>query len=114
MAVVSTYLGTQCDSRQPVSQIFVVVENTARHIENGMEARPAAIKAMEEVTGPVIATTLVLLAVFIPTAFLPGITGQLYRQFGLTISAATVFSSINALTMSPAPVGRAGRPGACS
>ena len=60
------------------------------------------IQAMKEVTGPVIATTLVLLAVFVPTAFLPGITGELYRQFGLTISTATVFSSINALTLSPA------------
>ena len=67
-----------------------------------MEARPAAIRAMEEVTGPVIATTLVLLAVFVPTAFLPGITGELYRQFGLTIATATVFSSIIALTLSPA------------
>jgi HAE1 family hydrophobic/amphiphilic exporter-1 len=85
-----------------VDDAIVVVENTSRHIENGMEPRAAAIRAMEEVTGPVIATTLVLLAVFVPTAFLPGITGQLYRQFGLTISAATVFSSINALTMAPA------------
>ena len=86
-----------------VDDAIVVVENTSRHIEeSGMAARPAAIRAMEEVTGPVIATTLVLLAVFVPTAFLPGITGELYRQFGLTIATATVFSSINALTMSPA------------
>ncbi|MDJ0867734.1 MAG: multidrug efflux RND transporter permease subunit [Myxococcota bacterium] len=85
-----------------VDDAIVVVENTARLVEDGMPARQAAIQAMEEVTGPVIATTLVLLAVFIPTAFLPGITGQLYRQFGLTIAAATVFSSINALTLSPA------------
>ena len=85
-----------------VDDAIVVVENTSRHIDAGVPARQAAIKAMEEVTGPVIATTLVLLAVFVPTAFLPGITGQLYRQFGLTISAATVFSSINALTLSPA------------
>jgi HAE1 family hydrophobic/amphiphilic exporter-1 len=85
-----------------VDDAIVVVENTSRHIENGTEPRQAAILAMEEVTGPVIATTLVLLAVFVPTAFLPGITGQLYRQFGLTISAATIFSSINALTLSPA------------
>ena len=87
-----------------VDDAIVVVENTSRHIDAGMAPRPAAIKAMEEVTGPVIATTIVLLAVFIPTAFLPGITGQLYRQFGLTISAATVLSSINALTLSPRPV----------
>jgi HAE1 family hydrophobic/amphiphilic exporter-1 len=85
-----------------VDDAVVVVENTSRHIDDGMEARPAAIRAMEEVTGPAIATTLVLLAVFVPTAFLPGITGQLYKQFALTISAATVFSTINALTLSPA------------
>jgi HAE1 family hydrophobic/amphiphilic exporter-1 len=86
-----------------VDDAIVVVENTTRHIEeSGMDARSAAIRAMEEVTGPAIATTLVLLAVFVPTAFLPGITGQLYKQFGLTISAATVFSTINALTLSPA------------
>jgi HAE1 family hydrophobic/amphiphilic exporter-1 len=86
-----------------VDDAIVVVENTARHIdESGMAAREAAILAMEEVTGPVIATTLVLLAVFVPTAFLPGITGQLYQQFALTIATATVFSSINALTLSPA------------
>ena len=57
---------------------------------------------MEEVTGPVIATTLVLLAVFVPTSFMPGLVGVMYKQFGLTISAATVFSSINALSLSPA------------
>nr|MCU0556315.1 efflux RND transporter permease subunit [Desulfobacterales bacterium] len=64
--------------------------------------REAAIQAMSEVSGPVVATTLVLLAVFVPAAFLPGITGQLYRQFALTIAISTIFSSINALTMSPA------------
>jgi len=86
-----------------VDDAIVVVENTVRNInENRLEPKEAAIRAMREVTGPVIATTLVLLAVFIPTAFLGGITGQLYRQFALTISAATVFSSINALTLSPA------------
>ena len=94
-----------------VDDAIVVVENTARHIdESGMDPKAAAIRAMEEVTGPVIATTLVLLAVFVPTAFLPGITGELYRQFGLTISAATVFSSINALTLSPALCGILLRP----
>jgi len=86
-----------------VDDAIVVVENTARHIEvTKLEARAAAIRAMQEVTGPAIATTLVLLAVFVPTAFLPGITGQLYKQFGLTIATATVFSTINALTLSPA------------
>jgi HAE1 family hydrophobic/amphiphilic exporter-1 len=85
-----------------VDDAIVVVEACVTHIERGLSAREAAIKAMGEVSGPVIATTLVLLAVFIPAAFLPGITGQMYRQFALTIAVATVFSSINALTMSPA------------
>ena len=86
-----------------VDDAIVVVENAARNIDElGLSAREATIRAMNEVTGPVIATTLVLLAVFVPTAFLGGITGQLYRQFALTIATATVFSSINALTLSPA------------
>jgi len=86
-----------------VDDAIVVVENAARHIdESALKPRDAAVKAMHEVTGPVIATTLVLLAVFVPTAFLGGVTGQLYRQFALTIATATVFSSINALTLSPA------------
>ena len=85
-----------------VDDAIVVVEATVAHMERGLKAREAAIKAMSEVSGPIIATTLVLLAVFIPAAFLPGITGQLYRQFALTIAVSTVFSSINALTMSPA------------
>ncbi len=89
-----------------VDDAIVVVENTARNMEEqGMEAKPAAMKAMEEVSGPIVATTLVLLAVFVPTAFLGGITGQLYRQFALTIAVSTVFSSINALTLSPALCG---------
>ena len=86
-----------------VDDAIVVVENAVRNIdESGLNARDATIKAMGEVTGPIIATTLVLLAVFVPTAFLGGITGRLYRQFALTIATATVFSSLNALTMSPA------------
>jgi hydrophobe/amphiphile efflux-1 (HAE1) family protein len=86
-----------------VDDAIVVVENAVRNIdESGLSARDATIKAMGEVTGPIIATTLVLMAVFVPTAFLGGITGQLYRQFALTIATATVFSSLNALTMSPA------------
>jgi HAE1 family hydrophobic/amphiphilic exporter-1 len=85
-----------------VDDAIVVVEATVTHMERGLDRRAAAIQAMSEVSGPVIATTLVLLAVFVPAAFLPGITGQLYRQFALTIAVATVFSSINALTMSPA------------
>ncbi|WP_193368703.1 efflux RND transporter permease subunit [Pelagibius marinus] len=85
-----------------VDDAIVVVEATTAHIERGMKSREAAIQAMQEVSGPVVATTLVLLAVFVPAAFLPGITGEMYRQFAVTIAVATVFSSINALTMSPA------------
>ncbi len=86
-----------------VDDAIIVVENTDRLMaEEGLEPRPAAIKAMEEIGGAVVATTLVLLAVFVPTAFMGGITGQLYRQFALTISGATIISSINALTLSPA------------
>jgi len=86
-----------------VDDAIVVVENTARNLdEKKLSAREAAIQAMEEVASPVIATTLVLLAVFVPTAFMGGLTGVLYKQFALTIAAATVFSSINALTLSPA------------
>ncbi|MEM1331335.1 MAG: multidrug efflux RND transporter permease subunit [Planctomycetota bacterium] len=89
-----------------VDDAIVVVENTARIInEEGLSPKDAAKKSMGEITGPVIATTLVLLAVFVPTAVLPGITGQLYRQFGVTLSIATVLSSINALTLSPALCG---------
>ena len=85
-----------------VDDSIVVVEATVAKMETGMNRKEAAIQAMSEVSGPVVATTMVLLAVFVPSAFLPGITGQLYRQFALTIAVATVFSSINALTMSPA------------
>lgn len=85
-----------------VDDAIVVVENTTRWIEEGLSPREAAEKAMLEVSGPVIATTLVLLAVFVPTTFMSGITGTLFKQFAVTISIATVFSSINALTLSPA------------
>ena len=93
-----------------VDDAIVVVEATVAHMERGLNRKEAAIKAMSEVSGPVVATTLVLLAVFVPAAFLPGITGQLYRQFALTIAISTVFSSINALTMSPALAGHLLRP----
>ncbi len=99
-----------------VDDAIVVVENTDRNIqEKGLAPREAAIAAMEEVAGAVVATTLVLLAVFVPTAFMGGITGGIFRQFALTISGATVISSINALTLSPALAGvllrrRSGRP----
>lgn len=88
-----------------VDDAIVVVENTSRHLDAGLAPRDAAVKAMSEITGPVIATTLVLLAVFVPTAFMAGITGQLYRQFALTISAAVIISTINALSLSPALCG---------
>jgi len=85
-----------------VDDSIVVVEATASYIEKGLSSKEAAIQAMSDVSGPVVATTLVLLSVFVPTAFLPGITGEMYRQFSLTIAVSTIFSSINALTMSPA------------
>ncbi|MBW8036561.1 MAG: hydrophobe/amphiphile efflux-1 family RND transporter, partial [Planctomycetes bacterium] len=94
-----------------VDDAIVVVENTMRLIdEEGLSAKQATEKAMEQISGPVIATTLVLLAVFVPTAMIGGITGRLYSQFALTISTATVFSSINALTLSPALCGMILRP----
>ncbi|MGW8282280.1 MAG: efflux RND transporter permease subunit [Gemmatimonadota bacterium] len=94
-----------------VDDAIVVVENTMRLIdEEGMESKAATAKAMEEVGGAIVATTLVLLAVFVPTALMPGLTGRLYQQFAITISIATVFSSINALTLSPALAGMLLRP----
>ena len=94
-----------------VDDAIIVVENSMRLIDDeGLPPKEAAAKAMEQVTGPVIATTLVLLAVFVPTAMMGGITGRLYTQFAITISVATVFSSINALTLSPALCGLLLRP----
>ncbi|MGY8749702.1 MAG: efflux RND transporter permease subunit [Pirellulales bacterium] len=88
-----------------VDDAIVVVESTSRYIAEGMTPKMAAITAMREITGPIVATTLVLLAVFVPTAFMAGITGQLFKQFALTISAAVLISTINALTLSPALCG---------
>ncbi|MGI9570703.1 MAG: efflux RND transporter permease subunit, partial [Desulfobulbia bacterium] len=85
-----------------VDDAIVVVENVQRHMSNGMDAREATRTAMGEVSGPVIATTLVLLAVFVPVGFTPGLTGRLMEQFAATISVAVALSSINALTLSPA------------
>ncbi len=93
-----------------VDDAIVVVENCTRHLTEGLSPREAAVKAMNEITGPVVATTLVLLAVFVPTAFMGGITGQLNRQFALTISSAVLISTINALTLSPALCGIILRP----
>jgi HAE1 family hydrophobic/amphiphilic exporter-1 len=89
-----------------VDDAIVIVENATHHIEKGMLPREATIQAMTEVTGPVIAITLVLLAVFVPTAFMAGITGQLYRQFALTIAATALISAVNALTLKPAQCAR--------
>ena len=86
-----------------VDDAIVVVENVYRLMEEeNLEPGPAAIKAMAQVSGPIVATSLVLLAVFVPVGFMPGITGQLYRQFAVTICTAVVISMINALTLSPA------------
>ncbi|MBN1554404.1 MAG: multidrug efflux RND transporter permease subunit [Phycisphaerae bacterium] len=93
-----------------VDDSIVVVENTQRHIDLGEPSREAAAKSLKEIMSPCIATTLVLLSVFVPTAFLGGITGRMYRQFALTISASTVLSTINALTLSPALCGLLLRP----
>jgi len=85
-----------------VDDAIVVVENTERHVREGLSGREAALQTMREVTGPVVATTLVLAAVFVPVMLMPGISGALYRQFAITISVAVVISSVNALTLSPA------------
>jgi HAE1 family hydrophobic/amphiphilic exporter-1 len=85
-----------------VDDAIVVVEAVEHHIEHGMNPRDAAFKAMEEVSGPVIAIALILAAVFVPTAFIPGITGRLYQQFAITIAISVIFSAFNALSLSPA------------
>ncbi len=85
-----------------VDDAIVIVENAMHHVERGKPPREATIQAMNEVTGPVISITLVLMAVFLPTAFLGGITGQMYQQFALTIAATAFISAINALTLKPA------------
>ena len=85
-----------------VDDAIVVVENVERNISEGKAPFEATVQAMKEVTGPIIATTLVLAAVFVPTAFMSGLTGQFYKQFALTITISTVISAINSLTLSPA------------
>jgi multidrug efflux pump len=85
-----------------VDDAIVVVENVERNISDGLSPVAATQKAMKEVTGPIVATTLVLAAVFIPTAFMSGLTGQFYKQFALTITISTFISAINSLTLSPA------------
>ncbi len=85
-----------------VDDAIVVVENVERNIENGLSPKEATYKAMQEVSGPIIAMTLTLIAVFVPIAFISGLTGQFYRQFALTIAISTVISAFNSLTLSPA------------
>jgi hydrophobe/amphiphile efflux-1 (HAE1) family protein len=85
-----------------VDDAIVVVEAIEHHIEHGLSPKDAAFKAMEEVSGPVIGIAIVLSAVFIPTAFIPGITGRLYQQFAVTIAVSVIISAFNALTLSPA------------
>ena len=88
-----------------VDDAIVVLENIERWLEKGLPVREATIKAMSEITGPILAITLVLSSVFLPSAFLGGITGQFFRQFALTISASMIISAINAMTMTPARAG---------
>ncbi|GLK84206.1 efflux RND transporter permease subunit [Ancylobacter defluvii] len=85
-----------------VDDAIVVVENVERNIEEGLSPRDAAYRAMSEVSGPIIAIALVLVAVFVPLAFISGLSGQFYRQFALTVAISTVISAINSLTLSPA------------
>src|SRR4029077_6000856 len=85
-----------------VDDAIVVVENVERWLERGETSHEAARKAMDEVTGPVVALALVLCAVFVPCAFISGITGQFFRQFAVTISVSPAFPAINPLTLSPA------------
>jgi NodT family efflux transporter outer membrane factor (OMF) lipoprotein len=85
-----------------VDDAIVVVENVERNIARGLSSADAARQAMKEVTGPIIATALVLCAVFIPTAFISGLTGQFYKQFAITIAISTIISAFNSLTLSPA------------
>src|SRR5258707_364803 len=93
-----------------VDDAIVVVEGVQRHIEEGLAPGDAAQKAMAELSGPVVGIALVLAAVFVPTAFIPGITGRLYQQFALTIALSVILSAFNALTLSPALAGLLLRP----
>ena len=85
-----------------VDDAIVVVEAVERHLQAGLEPKEATLRAMKEITGPVIGVALVLASVFVPTAFIPGITGRLYQQFAVTIAVSVVLSAFNALTLSPA------------
>src|SRR5207344_1391713 len=85
-----------------VDDAIVVVEAVMHHIEHGMDPKAATLKAMEEVSGPVVAIALILAAVFVPVGFMAGITGRLYQQFAITIAISVLLSAFNALTLSPA------------
>ena len=85
-----------------VDDAIVVVENVERHLSRGLKPRDAALAAMKEVTGPILTITAVLAAVFVPTAFMGGLSGQFYQQFAMTIAISTVLSALNSLTLSPA------------
>src|SRR5262249_40003204 len=84
-----------------VDDAIVIVENCSHYVEQGLAPKEAAIKAMEELTGPVLGVTLVLVSVFLPAAALPGVTGQMFRQFALVIAATAVISALNAMTLKP-------------
>src|SRR6202011_5672136 len=85
-----------------VDDAIVVVENVERNLESGLSPRDATYQAMREVSGPIIAIALTLVAVFVPLAFMSGVTGQFYKQFAMTIAISTVISALNSLTLSPA------------
>jgi len=93
-----------------VDDAIVVVEAVQRHVDEGLSSRDAAVKAMDEVSTPVVAIALILASVFIPTAFIPGISGRLFQQFALTIAVSVLLSAFNALTLSPALAARVLRP----
>src|SRR6185312_16364543 len=93
-----------------VDDAIVVVENVERNIAQGLDARAAAHQAMREVSGPIVAIALVLCAVFVPMAFLTGVTGQFYKQFAVTIAISTIISAVNSLTLSPALAAKLLRP----
>lgn len=93
-----------------VDDAIVVVENVERNIAQGLSPRDAAHQAMKEVSGPIVAVALVLCAVFVPMAFMSGVTGQFYKQFAVTIAISTVISVINSLTLSPALAAKLLRP----
>src|SRR5262249_45085253 len=84
-----------------VDDAIMVLENIERLMGTGLDARSATIRAMDELTGPIVAITLVLSSVFLPSCFIPGLTGQFYRQFALTIAASVIISAVNAMTLTP-------------